>query len=107
MKSSGAGSIDAFALSRPVKPGRKIDFFMSHSWHDDPNAKWQALVRIVGRFKAVYNRDPTFWLDKACIDQANIRDGLKVLPINIMSARRVLVLWGPTYPKRLWCIWEL
>lgn len=23
-----------FGLSRPVRPGEQIDFFMSHSWHD-------------------------------------------------------------------------
>ena len=29
---------------------------------------------------------PTFWLDTACIDQSNIGNGLKVLPINICLA---------------------
>lgn len=47
------------------------------------------------------------WLDKACIDQRNINDGLRSLPINVMACRRVLVLWGPTYAFRLWCVWEL
>ena len=34
----GAGGADMkglYELSRPVMPGEKITFFMSHSWHDD------------------------------------------------------------------------
>ena len=42
-----------------------------------------------------------------CIDQKNIADGLRVLPINVMACCQMLVLFGPTYPTRLWCVWEL
>ena len=59
------------------------------------------------RFKARHRREPTFWLDKVCIDQDNIADGLKVLSINVMACRKMLVLCGPTYAKRLWCVIEL
>ena len=41
------------------------------------------------------------------IDQANIHDGLRVLPINIMACRHMLVMMGNTYVQRLWCVWEL
>ena len=44
---------------------------------------------------------------QVCIDQENIADGLRVLPVNVMACRRMLVLFGPTYPTRLWCVWEL
>ena len=44
---------------------------------------------------------------QACIDQNAIQDGLKVLPVNVMACRKMLVLCGPTYPTRLWCAWEL
>ena len=30
-----------------------------------------------------------------------------MLPVNVMAAKKMLVLCGPTYPKRLWCAWEL
>ena len=33
-------------------------------------------------------------LDVACINQDTISDGLKVLPINLMACRQVLVLVG-------------
>eukprot|EP00448_Togula_jolla_P025380 CAMPEP_0170651920 /NCGR_PEP_ID=MMETSP0224-20130122/46626_1 /TAXON_ID=285029 /ORGANISM="Togula jolla, Strain CCCM 725" /LENGTH=105 /DNA_ID=CAMNT_0010983747 /DNA_START=85 /DNA_END=399 /DNA_ORIENTATION=- len=29
------------------------------------------------------------------------------LPINVMSCRSFLALLGPTFPGRLWCVWEL
>lgn len=29
-----------------------------------------------------------------CIDQNNISDGLKVLPINVMACKKMLVLWS-------------
>ena len=44
---------------------------------------------------------------QVCIDQENIADGLRLLPVNVMACRRMLVLFGPTYPSRLWCVWEL
>ena len=44
--------------------GEKIDFFMSHSWHDDATAKWKALTLFVQHFMFKHRREPTFWLDK-------------------------------------------
>ena len=49
-----------------------------------------------------WRRHPTFWLDKVCIDQDNIIDGLKVLPINVTASHRMLVLCGKSYASRLW-----
>lgn len=96
-----------FERSRPLRRGEKIDFFMSHSWRDDAEQKFSALERVVAHFKKKNGRFPTFWLDKVCIDQRSIQDGLKVLPININACDKVLVLCGATYPHRLWCVWEL
>ena len=44
----------------------KADAFLSHSWHDDPDAKWAALEGWVGRFEAEHKRSPMLWLDKVC-----------------------------------------
>lgn len=111
MRTSNApGTGDPNALyqrSRPLRKGESIDFFMSHSWRDHPEHKFLALERVVARFKKKNGRSPTFWLDKVCIDQRSIQDGLKVLPININACRKVLVLCGDTYSYRLWCVWEL
>jgi len=99
--------VDYHAMSRPVRPGEAIDFFMSHSWYDDEKLKYQQIQTLVESFERRHGRKPTFWLDKVCIDQDNITDGLKVLPINVMACKKMLVLCGPTYPTRLWCAWEL
>jgi len=96
-----------YGISRPVARNEVIDYFMSHSWHDDAVAKWAALQDIVREFRRKHCRDPTFWLDKVCINQSHISDGLRLLPVNVMSCRNVLVLCGSTYTTRLWCIWEL
>lgn len=100
-------SADLYNLSRPLGPGEVIDFFMSHSWHDDAERKWSALNELASKFRSAHGRYPTFWLDKVCIDQACIADGLKVLPIYVMACESMLVLSGHTYPNRLWCAWEL
>merc|ERR1711974_80193 len=58
-------------------------------------------------FAIRHQREPTFWLDKVCIDQSNLIDGLKALPINVMACSQMLMLHGPSYQHRLWCVWEL
>ena len=45
-------------------------------------------------FKTNYYREPTLWLDKVCIDQSAIDDGLRTLPVKIMASRQVLALCG-------------
>ena len=52
----------------------------------------------------------TLWFDKVCINQCSADDTAKTiasLPVNISACRQVLVLLGPEYLKRLWCVWEL
>jgi len=102
-----SGDGGAAQLSRPVRPGESIDFFVSHSWEDDGEAKFKEIERIAADFREENGRDPTFWLDHVCISQDNIADGLKVLPVNIMSCASFIALCGPSYLKRLWCAWEL
>ena len=104
---SGVAAVDLFTLSRPVAPGEQIDYFMSHSWHDDAETKFDKLTAVAEIFRAKKGRDPTFWLDKVCIHQSRIGDGLKSLPVNVMACSQMLVLCGSTYPNRLWCVWEL
>lgn len=53
-------------------------------------------------------REPVIWLDKACIDfdGDEIDDQLKCLPLFLMGCSVMLVLEGPQYTTRLWCIIE-
>ena len=70
LMSSSVGSQEDFQrLSRPVLKGEQIDFFLSHSWHDNPDVKYDALEAVVAKFIQRYRREPTFWLDKVCIEQ--------------------------------------
>mmetsp|Transcript_42552 Transcript_42552/g.113690 ORF Transcript_42552/g.113690 Transcript_42552/m.113690 type:complete len:917 (-) Transcript_42552:1125-3875(-) len=60
-----SGSQDTYNLSRPVRDGETIDYFLSHSWHDDPLVKWSTLVGVAERHKRRHaGKAPTFWLDK-------------------------------------------
>ena len=98
----------ALAAVRPLNQKEtKIDYFLSHSWHDDPSAKYDVIDTVKKQFVAKHKREPTFWLDKVCIDQENIADGLKVLCINVTACNKLLVVCGKTYFQRLWCLLEL
>ena len=43
-------------------------------------------------------RDPTFWLDKTCIEDLHrsrhISDGLHILPVNVTACKPMLAAWG-------------
>jgi len=105
-KSDGDDRVASLTLARPAEMDT-IDYFMSHSWHDDPERKWKELTKVADKFCKKRRRYPTFWLDKVCIDQSRISDGLKALPVNVMACSQMLVLCGETYADRLWCVWEL
>jgi hypothetical protein len=90
----------SFACLRP-------DFFISHSWRDDPDDKYRAVKLICDRFEEENGFEPTLWIDKYCIDQAQIGESLRYLPVYVAASSMVVLLIGPTYLSRLWCLWEL
>ena len=56
----------------------------------------------------VYTRaSPRAAQDKACIDQNNIEQSLACLPVFLAGCQTLLVVAGPTYCSRLWCVMEL
>ena len=85
----------------------QCDAFISHSWHDPPGAKWEALCGWAAAFQLKHGRSPNVWLDRLCIDQCNIRESLACLPIFLAGCETLLVIAGPTYSSRLWCVMEL
>lgn len=101
----GAGT-DLYELSRPASLGA-CDTFLSHSWHDDPRTKWDALSSWCERFREEHGKAPTLWLDKVCIDQTDISTDLICLPVFLAACQSMLILAGPTYTSRLWCTLEL
>jgi len=99
-----------YALSEHVnvlKHQDKIDFFISHSWDDDPVLKCSLLKKFSLDFKDRNGRWPTYWFDKCCIDQRNPGNALAVLPINIGACNKFLILMSESYLHRLWCVWEV
>lgn len=83
------------------------DAFLSHSWHDDGDAKWLALQTWRAAFVGEHNREPVVWLDKCCVDQNSIDEDLRCLPVFLKGCSKLVVLCGPTYLSRLWCILEI
>ena len=86
---------------------KEIDFFISHSWSDDPAAKWEAIQGMRRTFKAKHKREPIVWFDKYCIDQEAIDESVRRLPIFVVGSSKFLVLLGPSYASRCWCMLEL
>jgi hypothetical protein len=99
-------SVELYQLSKPCRVG-ECDAFCSHSWHDDGWLKWNALKKWCDGFKRNKERSPRLWLDKVCIDQADLKADLQSLPIFLAACNRLLVVSGPTYVYRLWCCVEL
>ena len=86
----------------------EVDAFVSHSWHDDCDLKWEQLQAYREEFKRANNgREPLVWIDKCCLNQHDIKEGLMCLPVFLAGCESLLVLAGNTYPQRLWCVMEL
>ena len=85
----------------------ECDAFISHSWHDSGSQKWSALSVWAADFEKEHQRLPRIWLDKACIDQQNIEESLAALPLYLAGCNRLVVVAGPTYQDRLWCVLEV
>jgi len=85
-----------------------IDAFVSHSWHDDPNYKWEALQIWRREFKSMHGgREPLLWIDRCCIDQSSVLADLPNLPVYLAACRNLIILAGPTYLSRLWTVAEI
>jgi len=96
-------------LARLAKKGHlgSVDAFVSHSWSDSPELKWQALQQWCSDFKLKNRREPKLWIDKYCIDQNNIEESLACLPVFLAGCTKLLILCGKTYLQRLWCLIEI
>jgi len=85
-----------------------VDTFVSHSWSDNPEKKWTELQQYVLEFKQQHRgRAPKLWIDKYCIDQSRIDESLACLPVYLSGCRKLLILCGNTYLRRLWCLMEI
>ena len=73
--------------------------------HDNAEMKWVTIQDWRKKFKERNGgREPTLWIDKFCLDQENISKSLVCLPVFLAGCKTLLVVPGPTYTQRLWCI---
>ena len=99
-----------YEFSRPVTSAdARIDYFLSHAWPDSSEAKVVALRDFFAG-----KSSSTLWFDKVCIIQCADEKSKKMrenaiaaLPVNVGACKKMLVLLGPKYLERLWCVWEL
>lgn len=98
--------LDLNQFTQPARIG-EIDAFISHSWHDNAEDKWKELQSWRKDFLSKHGREARVWIDKYCIDQANISDDLLCLPVFLAGSKQLVVLYGSTYLTRLWCIMEI
>jgi hypothetical protein len=106
MLASSSAAPAAYAVSAPADFAQ-VDAFLSHSWNDDASAKWAALGAWCAEFEIEHGREPLVWLDRCCIDQTDIESALPSLPVYLAGCQSLLVLFGPTFLTRLWCVVEL
>jgi hypothetical protein len=95
-----------FERSTPASFG-EVDAYISHSWHDPSDEKWEALQGWRERFKREHDREPRVWIDKVCIGQFDTDVSMMCLPIHLAACRKLLVLAGATYLTRMWCVMEI
>jgi hypothetical protein len=58
-----------------------VDAFITHSWQDDKDQKWAQLQEFRAEFKQAHGREAVVWIDKYCIDQNSLAEGLMCLPV--------------------------
>ena len=93
-----------YANSVPAKLG-EVHAFVSHSWSDDGTLKYDKLHEWARELGG--DDDKLVWLDKSCINQLDIDASLSCLPVFLSGCQKLLMLIGPTYITRLWCVMEV
>lgn len=58
-------------------------YHRAHSLASVFTRRYAALARWAERFKHIYGREPTMWLDKACIDRKDLDVSLAYVPIYV------------------------
>lgn len=76
--SNNKNEMDSYFLNLSKKRNNEfINYFISHSWSDDPKDKITCLSKLVDAIGSPSS--VKFWLDKVCIDQAEQQKALQVL----------------------------
>lgn len=76
-------------------------------WSDDAAARDLGLRLFARAFHRRQGRSPTLFVDRWCVDQSDVGGSLASLPVWLASCRGLLIVAGPAYTRRLWCLLEL
>jgi hypothetical protein len=87
----------------------RFDYYVVHSWTDDPALKARALEQWAARYALAHDgRKPRLWLDALCADASRTElEQLADLPFVMCRARGLLLLCGPKTLDKLRCAIEL
>ena len=86
----------------------EVAAFITHSWSDPGGQKFEALQEWGQEYREKNGgKEPLVWLDKACVNQANVDEALTALPVFLAGCEELVVLNGPSYSSRLWCAMEI
>eukprot|EP00913_Durusdinium_trenchii_P031205 g29219.t2 len=71
---------------------------------------WPSAVFLLMYFFGHLFRRSTVWLDRLCVNQANLRlkaQTLQVIPAFVSQASEMLVVWDQTLLQKAWCSYEM
>ena len=95
-------------LTEPAALG-DVEAFVSYTWKDNRDAQLACLGRWIEEVGATdaQGQPRKIWIDRACMDNKDVKLNLMCLPIFLAGCKKLLVLAGPAYASRLWCAMEL
>ncbi|CAE7409316.1 unnamed protein product [Symbiodinium necroappetens] len=97
--------LHAFRILPTLQLVRGIRFYPSHSY-------WVKVLCLVLYFVALFFWMPRqkIFLDVLCIDQGSARRkalGLASMGAFLRASDSLVILWDPSWSRRLWCVFEL
>eukprot|EP00928_Gymnodinium_smaydae_P023473 TRINITY_DN19360_c0_g3_i1.p1 TRINITY_DN19360_c0_g3~~TRINITY_DN19360_c0_g3_i1.p1 ORF type:complete len:745 (+),score=63.99 TRINITY_DN19360_c0_g3_i1:110-2344(+) len=91
--------------SKAHQPGGKIYPELAHP--DDENCtKAKSLIAFGEYTYEQFGREVFFWIDYCCIDQDDVRAGVRSLPLYVCCCSSFLVLYSVGYETRAWTLLE-
>ena len=104
---AAARTVVALCSERCAAKFGSVDAFISHSQLDDEACKWERMRAWARSFSSEYQRVPTVWYDRVCIQEATAAENVAALPLMVLGCKQLVVLAGPTYSSRLWAMIEV
>eukprot|EP00440_Ansanella_granifera_P002917 gb/GFBE01003184.1/.p1 GENE.gb/GFBE01003184.1/~~gb/GFBE01003184.1/.p1 ORF type:complete len:515 (+),score=57.92 gb/GFBE01003184.1/:1-1545(+) len=108
-----AGAVGAFAgmvlTATDVLPALLTTTLVDGTYECAPWSLWMGIICSVTVF-FLWRPDRNVFCDRVCIHQTDIqlkKEGVANIGAFLKNSRSMLVLWDPTYVRRLWCVFEI